>query len=119
MGRRRLRRRPPRRVPNLGPPGTPGPFAFADGNRLERAIHAGGFRDVTIEAIIRPIRIGNDVDNVTDFITSLPESQRLFAGKPEGNVAAAVDALREGFAPYAGPDVVVIDESAWLAAARR
>jgi len=106
-------------LPDLGPPGTPGPFAFADANRLERAIRAGGFREVTFEAITRPIRIGDNVDDVTAFITSLPESHQLFKGKPEANVAAAVEALRAGFAPYAGPDGVVLNESAWLASARR
>ena len=30
------------RAPELGPPGAPGPFAFADGDRLTRLITAGG-----------------------------------------------------------------------------
>ena len=106
-------------LPDLGPPDAPGPFAFADGNRLERTIRAGGFHDVTLEAIDRPIRIGDNVDDVADFITSLPEGQQLLAGKPDDKVAAAVDALREGFAPYAGPDGVIVNDAAWLASARR
>jgi SAM-dependent methyltransferase len=106
-------------VPRLGPPGAPGPFAFADGSRLARALEGGGFRDVTLQAVDRTVRIGNDVDGVADFITSLPESQQLFRGQPESKIAAAIDALREGFAPYAGPDGVLVNGSAWLASARR
>ncbi|HKY17194.1 MAG TPA: methyltransferase domain-containing protein [Microthrixaceae bacterium] len=106
-------------LPDLGPPGTPGPFAFADPNRLTRALHAGGFRDITVEPITRSARFGNDLDDVVDFITSLPESRQLFAGKPEEKIAAATGALREGFAPLAGPDGVVVGESAWLARASR
>ncbi len=106
-------------LPDLGPPGAPGPFAFADPNRLEQAIRSGGFDDVTLEAVVRPIRIGDNVDDVATFITSLPEGQQLLAGKPDDKVAAAVDALKEGFAPYATPDGVIVNDSAWLASARR
>jgi len=106
-------------LPDLGPPGTPGPFAFADPNRLERAIYAGGFQDITVVPITRAVRIGNNIDDVVDFITSLPESHQLFEGQPEEKIAAAIGALREGFAPFAGANGVVIDESAWLASARR
>jgi SAM-dependent methyltransferase len=106
-------------LPDLGPPGAPGPFAFADRNRLERTIRAGGFRDVTIEALTRPIRIGDDVDDVAGFIASLPEGQQVLAGQPDEKVAAVLGALREGFAPYAGPDGVVVASAAWLASARR
>ena len=106
-------------LPDVGPPGTPGPFAFADPNRLTRALHAGGFGDVTVEKVTRSARFGNDIDDVVDYITSLPESRQLFAGQPDEKIAAAIDALREGFAPFAGPDGVVVGESAWLARASR
>jgi ubiquinone/menaquinone biosynthesis C-methylase UbiE len=106
-------------LPDIGPPGAPGPFAFADAERLERTIRAGGFRDVTLEAIVRPIRIGDNVDDVAAFITSLPEGQQLLTGKPADKVAAAIEALREGFAPHAGPDGVIVNSAAWLASARR
>ena len=85
-------------LPDVGPPGTPGPFAFADPNRLTCALHAGGFGDVTVEKITRSARFGNDIDDVVDYITSLPESRQLFAGQPDEKIAAAIDALREGFA---------------------
>jgi len=107
------------RPPDLGAPGAPGPFAFADGDRLRRIVEAGGFRDVTVEAVTRPQRIADDADDAVAFITSLDESRELFAGTTEDKVAAAVDALREAFAPYAGPGGVVMDGAAWLVSARR
>ena len=106
-------------LPDMGPPGTPGPFAFADGDRLIRAVKSGGFRDVTLEAVTKPIRLGDDADDVVEFITSLKEGRELFAGKPEAKVAAAVDALGEAVKRYAGPAGVVMNETAWLASARR
>jgi SAM-dependent methyltransferase len=106
-------------LPDVGPPGAPGPFAFADGERLTTVVKAGGFRDVTLEAVTKPIRLGDDADDVVAFITSLREGRELFAGKPEAKVAAAVGALREALTRYAGPGGVVMNETAWLASARR
>jgi SAM-dependent methyltransferase len=106
-------------LPDVGPPGAPGPFAFADGERLTTVVKAGGFRDVTLEAVTKPIRLGDDADDVVAFITSLREGRELFAGKPEAKVAAAVGALREALNRYAGPGGVVMNETAWLASARR
>jgi len=105
--------------PNLGAPDDPGPLAFADGSRLKSVIRAGGFDEVTLDEVTRQVRIGDDVEDVTSFITSLPESQLLFEGKPEQNVAAAIEALREGFARFSSPAGVVVSETAWLATARR
>ena len=106
-------------LPDLGPPGAPGPFAFADASRLERTIQSGGFHDVKLQTVVRPNRIGDNVDDVATFITSLPEGQQLLSGKPADKVTAAVDALKEGFAPYAGHDGVIVNDTAWLASARR
>jgi len=107
------------RAPDLGPPGAPGPFAFADGDRLTRLVTAGGFREVTLETVTRPVRIGRDLDDAVGFMMSLPQSQQLFAGAPEDAVAAAVNALRAAYAPYAGAHGVVMDATAWLVSAHR
>jgi SAM-dependent methyltransferase len=107
------------RAPDLGPAGAPGPFAFADGDRLTRLIKAGGFRDMALEATTRPQLIGRDVDEAAGFVMSMPQSQQLFAGAPEEAVAAAVAALRAAYTPYAGPHGVVMDGTAWLVSAHR
>ena len=87
--------------------------------RLRRIVETGGFFDVTLESVTRPHRVGDDVDDVVAFITALDESRALFAGKPEDKVAVAVDAIRDALTPYAGPDGVVMDATAWLVAAHR
>jgi SAM-dependent methyltransferase len=106
-------------LPDLGSPGGPGPFAFADGSRLKRVIRAGGFHEVILEEITKRVRIGDDVEDGADFVVSLPEAQLLFEGKPDEKVAAAVRALREGLAPFSSPGGLVVSESAWLATALR
>jgi SAM-dependent methyltransferase len=107
------------RAPQLGAPGAPGPWAFADGDRLQRLLTAAGFRDIRLETVTRPQRIGADVDDAVGFVLSLPESQQLFAGAPEDTVAAAAAAIGAAFTPHAGADGVVLNASAWLVSARR
>ena len=71
------------RAPDLGAPGAPGPFAFADGDRLTQLLTGGGFRDVRLESLTRPVRIGRTISDAVGFILSLPESKQLFAGVPQ------------------------------------
>ena len=105
------------RAPDLGPPRAPGPFAFADGDRLTRLLTARGFREVTLESVTRPVRVGRDLDDAAGFILSLPQSQQLFDGAPEDAIAAAGKALRAAYAPHTGAHGVVADATAWLVSA--
>jgi SAM-dependent methyltransferase len=106
--------------PDFGPPGAPGPFALADRERVEKVLLGAGFSDVSLEAITRPMRVADDVDDFQAFITSLElVRDGMFAGKPENQVAAAIAAARDAVAPYAGPEGVVMNGTAWLITARR
>ena len=106
------------RPPDLGAPGGPGPFAFADGDRFRSVVTEGGFRDVTLDAIARPMLMGSDVEDVVGMVAATPQSKGLFAGQPEAKVEAALAGLREAFAPYARPEGVVMNGTAWLLTAR-
>ena len=105
------------RAPDLGPPGAPGPFALADGDRLGQLLTEGGFRDVTLESVTRPVRIGRDLDHAVGFIMSLPQSQQLLVGAPPDVADAVVAKLHAAFTPYAGSRGVVMDATAWLVSA--
>jgi SAM-dependent methyltransferase len=106
------------RPPDLGAPGGPGPFAFADGDRFRNVVTEGGFLDVTLEAISRPMLMGSDVEDVVGMVAATPYSKALFAGQPEAKVEAAIAGLREAFAPYARAEGVVMNGTAWLLTAR-
>jgi hypothetical protein len=66
-----------------------------------------------------PMLMGPDVQDVVEFITSLPETRALFAGKPPDKITATVEDLRRGLAPYDAPEGVVMEGAAWLVSARR
>jgi SAM-dependent methyltransferase len=105
--------------PSFGAPGAPGPYAFADPDRLNQAVASAGFGDIRIEGITRSMRMGDDVEDVTRFFTALDIVREWFGGKPKDKVAQAIDAVRKATAPYAGPDGVVMTGTAWLLTARR
>ena len=86
---------------------------------MTQLLNEGGFRDVQLEAITRPFRIGRTIGDAVNFILSLPESKQLFAGAPKDSVDAAATALHAGFAPHAGQQGVVMDATAWLVTAHR
>ena len=104
-------------LPDSGPAGSPGTFAFADPDRLEQLLSGAGFREVTLETVTRPVRLGSTVDDTVGFILSLRESRQLFASARPATLEAAAAALRAAFEPYAGPAGVVADTTAWLVSA--
>ncbi|HEX6335685.1 MAG TPA: methyltransferase domain-containing protein [Jiangellaceae bacterium] len=111
-------------APHLGAAGADalnefGTYVFADGVRLDRVLAEAGFRAVHREALTLPIRLGADADDVVGYLLAQPEVQALMAGAPADQTSGAVEALRAAFAPYAGPDGVVMDTSCWLGTASR
>jgi hypothetical protein len=106
-------------TPTFGGAGEPDQFAFADGERFDRALAAGGFRHIHREAVDRPVRVGSDVDDVVGYVLSQPECQQLLAGHTVDQAAAAISAVRHALTPYASHVGVVMNESAWLVTAVR
>ena len=83
-------------------------------------LEEAGFVGVTLEELIRPMRIGNDVDDAVSFIRSLPVVRDLLGAASADKQAAAVEAAREALGPYVGPEGVVMhNNGAWLVTARR
>jgi hypothetical protein len=76
--------------------------------------------DVTIDEFVRPMRIGDDVDDAISFIQSMPVVREMLLAAPADKRSAAVDAARESLRPYASREGVVMnDNAAWLVTARR
>jgi SAM-dependent methyltransferase len=102
-------------------PNAPGPFGLADPDRIREILDQAGFTGLSLEELTRPMRIGDDLDDVETFFTrSLPLVRDLLAAAPADKAAAAVDAARTALEPYAGPEGVVMNANgAWLVTAQR
>jgi SAM-dependent methyltransferase len=106
-------------LPEMGPPGAPGPFAFADPDRVRGILAAGGWTDAALDEVSLPMRFGADVGETVELFTGTELVRRLFANADAERTAAALDAVREALRPFAGPDGVRMRGSAWLVTARR
>ncbi|MGH9247681.1 MAG: class I SAM-dependent methyltransferase [Acidimicrobiales bacterium] len=101
-------------------PNAPGPYGLADPDRTRAILARAGFTAISIESLIRPMRIGTDVEDALGFIRTMPRVAELFVAAPPDKQSAAIDAVREALVPYAyGDGVVMHDNGEWLATARR
>jgi SAM-dependent methyltransferase len=99
-------------------PHAPGPFAFADNERLKSILTGAGFRDVTIKPHDTTVNLGETVeDAVTEALTIGPLA-RAAAELDEG----ARDRIRERIGPifrkYEGPYGITPPAAVWLVSAR-
>ncbi len=105
--------------PPAPPPGPedPGQFAFADPARVRRILEAAGFRDVTFTPHDPAMRLGADAAEAAALSTQIGAFSRALANAPQQR-PALLAALAEAYAPYQGPEGVVLAGAIWLVAAR-
>jgi SAM-dependent methyltransferase len=101
------------------PPDAPGPFAFADPERVRGILTGAGFSAISIEPLRQALLIGDsDLDAAVDFLLRMGPTARALrlANDPAltGRVAAAV---RDALAPFHTPDGVQMDSAAWIVTA--
>jgi SAM-dependent methyltransferase len=101
-------------------PNTPGPYGLADPDRTRAILERAGFTSISIESLIRPMRIGADIEDALGFIGSMPRVADLLAAAPTDKQHAAIDAVRAVLEPYAHADGVVLHNNGeWLVTAHR
>lgn len=104
-------------LPPLPPPepGAPGPFAFADPERVRSILDGAGFVDVAVTP--NDMKMGSG-----DLETALILAQRvgplgaLLRDNPDRQ-DAAMGAVREALSPYVGPDGVMLASATWIVTA--
>jgi ubiquinone/menaquinone biosynthesis C-methylase UbiE len=102
-------------------PDAPGPFAFADRDRVHRILSDAGFRNVDIGEFATDMSVGGGaaLDGALDFILRIsPVSRSLAEADPQAQ-RAAIDAIRAAIAPFEKNGVVGMPSAAWIVTARR
>ena len=95
----------------------PGPFAFADPDRVRGILNAAGFDDIRIEPHQTRMNLGS-LTAALDFVTQVgPSSRALGDAEPEAR-PALIAALRSALAARDSPDGVVLGGAIWLVSAR-
>lgn len=106
-------------IPDLPPPGAPGPFAFADAERVRGLLDGAGLTDITIEERNDSVNMGRDPEDVVAFMASDEMGRRLFEGKAPEAVQAATQAALDAMRPFATPEGVVVGSAYWVVTARK
>ena len=104
-------------LPETPPPGAPGPFAFADKDRVARLLDAAGWRSITIDAWLDDLRMpGDSVNDAANFMMEIGPTARLVAeaGLDESSVRAV---LIEKLAALGTGQGVHLPAAAWIVSA--
>jgi len=102
-------------------PEEPGPFAFADTDRVTRILTAAGFTAPTFTPldIQMDIAAGGTLDDAVMQSSGMGPAKRALADQPDHIRAAAVESIRRALTPYASSSGVTLPGAVWLVAASR
>jgi SAM-dependent methyltransferase len=107
-------------APTPSAPDAPGPFAFADADRVRGILADAGLAEIDFESRNDMMGVGTgSLDEATDFALQMgPASIALREATPE-TVAKVRASVREALEPYMTADGVRLATSTWVVTARR
>lgn len=113
-------------VPSLAPPGpeVPGPFSFADKERVASILKAAGFTDIAIAPFDASIPVGEGktrdaaIDDAVRMVLEGGPLSLALAEQSDDVRARAHAAVRAAFAGLPGEGAVMIGGAAWVVRAR-
>ena len=105
-------------LPPLPPPdpAAPGPFAFADPERVRNILTGAGFEAVDIQPHDQPIG-GNDLDQTVAMALKVGPLGAVLREHPHLR-DGVVGAIREALAPHVTPKGVMLPSATWIVTAR-
>lgn len=107
--------------PEMPAPGAPGPFAFADGERVRGILDAAGFSAVDIEPTDPLLRIGRGrpLDDIVHMLMQLGPAGRLLRDASADLQSRVAESIGAALRPYASDDGIAMRGAAWLVRAQR
>lgn len=101
-------------------PGTPGPFALADADRLRATLDRAGFADVSLEEFRDTMVIGGseDPEAAVEFVLQIGPTAAALRETDAATRARVAAAVRAALAPYRTARGVRMEGAAWLVSAR-
>lgn len=102
--------------PSPPEPGAPGPFAFADAERVRSILGAAGFEDVAVTPHNEKIG-GGGLQDALGVALKVGPLGALLRENPDQR-DAVVSAVRDALAAHEGPDGVKLDSATWIVTAR-
>lgn len=106
-------------IPDLPPPGAPGPFSLAAPATIQALLVAAGMTVVAIDEASDQRLMGGDLDDVMSFFLADEFSRRLLDGKDPEVVRRAEGAMRDALSPFVGSEGVSLGSAYWIVSAER
>jgi SAM-dependent methyltransferase len=106
-------------LPEPPAPGAPGPFAFADPERVRGILVDAGFANVELQARDVHLEVGGGVglDDAVDFLLSVGPASQALREVDAATRAAVAGAVREAIAPFTLDAGVAMDAAVWICSA--
>ena len=101
-------------------PDAPGPFAFADGDRLRGILESAGYGDIEITPHDADIVFGGrtDIEGAVDLALGVGPLSRALP-TAEAALARVRSAVRDAFVPFHSASGVTLPSATWIVIARR
>jgi SAM-dependent methyltransferase len=99
------------------PRDAPGPFAFADRDRVREIVETAGFRNVQFQDVDEPADLGADVDEAYAFVSDLGITHGLLSDLDEPTACRALANLKAALSGHATSEGVLLGASSWLVTA--
>jgi ubiquinone/menaquinone biosynthesis C-methylase UbiE len=102
-------------------PDAPGPFAFADADRVRGILADAGFGAIDIVAVDEVLTVGGarDIDHAVTFLLELGPTARALREADPAAVPAVAKAVRAALEPYQTANGVQMAGAIWVVTARR
>ena len=105
-------------TPPQSDPNAPGPFAFADEERLRNILSAAGFGNIELQRFDAAIFLGPTPRSAAEGVVQLGPVARLLREVGAEHLPIVVDAIERTLAPLAAPNgQVSLNGSTWIVAA--
>ena len=104
-------------LPAPGDPDAPGPFAFADSDRVWRFLSQSNFTDIEIERVTERVG-GKPLDETTDLLLQLGPIDEIVTSIDGETKSAIRTDLRVALSQFEISGRVLLDATAWLVFAR-
>jgi SAM-dependent methyltransferase len=109
-------------LPPPPPPDAPGPFSFADSERVKGILASAGFTDIAFTALEQQIWMGGrgaTLDEGAEFALQLGPAGAAFRDAPKEMQDRIVATVRGALAPHVTADGIPMSACTWIVAARR
>jgi len=102
-------------------PDAPGPFAFADADRVRRILGEAGFADVECEAFSGELAVGRGLalEEILEFLEQMGPAGAALREADADTRSRVRDSMRKSLEPHYDGDALMMEFGAWIVSAAR